>query len=65
MATWAWPAPGVKTITSGRGLRWGTQHNGIDIAGSNCHGKPAVASRAGTVIAICTSCTHDYGKSYS
>lgn len=65
MTTWAWPAPGVTIITSGRGPRWGTQHNGIDIAGSNCHGKPAVASRAGTVIATCTSCTHDYGKSYS
>lgn len=65
IATWVWPAPGVTTITSGVGPRWGTTHNGIDIAGSNCHGKPGVASRAGTVIAVNTSCTHDYGKNGS
>ena len=47
---WIWPAPGTTIITSGVGPRWGTQHNGIDIAGANCYGNPVVAADGGTVI---------------
>lgn len=45
-----WPMPGFPTITSPFGPRWGSQHNGIDISGTNVYGKPAVASAAGKVI---------------
>ncbi len=56
-----WPCPGCYYISSGFGSRWGTNHKGIDIAQSA--GEDAVASRAGKVIKINTSCTHNYGKS--
>lgn len=62
MAKWVWPAPGTTLITSGVGPRWGQPHKGIDISGSDCHGKPIVASRSGTVIVASNTCTHDYGK---
>lgn len=60
-----WPAPGGYYISSGFGPRWGTTHKGIDIAGGGIGGTAAVASRAGTVIMVNNSCTHDYGKDYS
>ena len=56
-----WPCPGYYYISSGFGTRWGTTHKGIDIAQNA--GADAVASRAGKVIKINTSCTHNYGKS--
>ena len=56
-----WPCPGYYYISSGFGSRWGTNHKGIDIAQNA--GADAVASRAGKVIKINTSCTHNYGKS--
>ena len=56
-----WPCPGYYYISSGFGSRWGTTHKGIDIAQNA--GADAVASRAGKVIKINTSCTHNYGKS--
>lgn len=43
---WVWPSYG--DFTSGFGYRWGTLHNGIDIA--NARGTPIVAARSGTVI---------------
>ena len=55
-----WPCPGYYYISSGFGSRWGTTHKGIDI--SQNAGADAVASRAGKVIKINTSCTHNYGK---
>ncbi|MBR1530303.1 MAG: peptidoglycan DD-metalloendopeptidase family protein [Oscillospiraceae bacterium] len=55
-----WPCPGYYYISSGFGTRWGTTHKGIDIAQNA--GADAVASRAGKVIKINTSCTHNYGK---
>lgn len=55
-----WPCPGYYYISSGFGSRWGTTHKGIDIAQNA--GADAVASRAGKVIKINTSCTHNYGK---
>lgn len=42
---WVWPARG--TITSPFGTRWGTLHNGIDIA--NAARTPIVAARSGHV----------------
>lgn len=42
---WVWPARGV--ISSGFGRRWGSFHNGLDIA--NRAWAPIVAARAGTV----------------
>lgn len=62
MAEWVWPVPGYATITSGVGPRWGSSHNGIDIGAP--YGADIVASKAGTVIQICTSCSHNYGKDY-
>lgn len=59
----AWPAPGYYYISSGYGARWGTTHKGIDIAGGGISGASACASKAGTVIAVSTSCTHNYTKS--
>ncbi len=51
-----WPLPGAYTITSPFGnrlhpiLKVYKLHTGVDIAGSNCNGKPVVAAAAGTVI---------------
>lgn len=58
-----WPVPSSYTVTSGIGARWGTQHNGIDIAGGK--GSEICASESGTVVTINTTCTHNYGKSQS
>ena len=60
-----WPVPGYTNITSSYGLRNGTMHNGIDISSSGISGKPIIAVKAGKVIEVCTSCTHNYGKNYS
>lgn len=59
-----WPAPGCIYISSGYGSRWGTMHRGIDIGDAGIHGRAAVASQSGTVIAVSNSCTHDYPKDY-
>lgn len=57
-----WPAPGFSYISSPFGARWGRNHNGIDIGDAGIHGGAAVASQGGTVIAVSSSCTHDYPK---
>lgn len=57
-----WPAPGCSYISSPFGARWGRNHNGIDIGDAGIHGRAAVASQSGTVIAVSSSCTHDYPK---
>lgn len=56
----AWPAPGFYHISSGFGSRWGSRHNGIDIAGSGIHYASACAAAAGTVTRVKTGCSHDY-----
>lgn len=42
------PFDGV--ITSHFGPRWGRTHKGIDIAGNDCNGKPALAAAVGVVV---------------
>ncbi len=59
-----WPAPGFSYISSYYGPRWGRNHNGIDVGDAGIHGGAAVASQSGTVIAVSSSCTHDYPKGY-
>lgn len=46
----AWPLPGINTITSGFGPRWGTFHKGIDITSGSAYGKPIVAADSGRVM---------------
>ena len=45
-----WPVPGVNTVTSGYGPRWGSFHKGIDISSAGVYGKPIVAADSGKVI---------------
>lgn len=63
---YVWPTPGFYTLTSSfeewRGYR---NHGALDIAGGGIMGTPVVAAAAGEVIATCTECTHNWGKSYS
>lgn len=48
LGTFVKPFDGV--VTSYTGPRWGRTHNGIDIAGNDCNGKPAVAACDGVVV---------------
>ncbi len=45
-----WPVPGVNTISSGFGSRWGSFHKGIDISSAGVYGKPIVAADSGRVM---------------
>ncbi|MDL2233408.1 peptidoglycan DD-metalloendopeptidase family protein [Ruminococcaceae bacterium OttesenSCG-928-L11] len=58
-----WPVPNYSTITSAYGWRWGRSdfHTGIDISGSNIHGKPIVAANDGTVKFVNTTYTPNRG----
>lgn len=55
-----WPTPGHVGVTSGYGDN--RSHWAIDIAAPK--GATIIASAAGQVVAVNTSCTHNYGKSY-
>lgn len=48
--SFAWPLPGINTITSGFGPRWGTFHKGIDITSGGAYGQPIVAADSGRVM---------------
>ncbi|MBP5580593.1 MAG: peptidoglycan DD-metalloendopeptidase family protein [Ruminococcus sp.] len=61
----AWPAPGFCYISSYYGPRWGSFHGGIDVGDAGIHGGAACASKSGTVVTVCNSCTHDYAKNGS
>ncbi len=60
-----WPVPGHYVISSYYGSRWGSFHNGIDIADGNTNGAGVVAAAGGTVRSVVTGCSHDYAKSGS
>lgn len=45
-----WPVPNYSMVSSTFGPRWGTNHNGMDIAGSGIYGANIIASDGGTVI---------------
>jgi len=45
---WAWPTIRPYVITSPRGWRWGSWHNGVDIAGTG-HGSPIYAIQSGII----------------
>ncbi len=51
----AWPLPGISTISSPFGMRWGSMHSGIDIANGNAYGQTIVAADGGTVTKACDS----------
>jgi len=47
-----WPLPGVNSISSYYGMRWGRLHSGIDISCSGVYGRTIVAADAGTVTSV-------------
>ena len=57
-----WPVSGFFNVTSPFGPRWGTNHNGIDIAGGPISGQPIRAIADGYVTLVNNSCTHNNGK---
>lgn len=58
----SWPVPGFYGVSSGYGYRWGSFHNGMDIAGGGIAGATVTAASSGTVIVAKSGCTHNYGK---
>lgn len=47
-----WPLPGVNTISSRYGMRWGRLHSGIDISCGGVYGRTIVAADSGTVTTV-------------
>lgn len=56
-----WPTPNVRFISSYFEYRWGTMHNGIDIANGASYGQTIVAADGGTVEYVKL---HSYGYGY-
>lgn len=56
-----WPTPNVRVVSSLYEFRWGTMHNGIDIANGASYGQTIVAADGGTVEYVKL---HDYGYGY-
>ncbi len=50
-----WPLPGVNTISSKYGYRWGRLHSGIDISCGGVYGRTIVAADKGTVTTVRSS----------
>ena len=57
-----WPVDGFFNVSSGFGPRWGTNHNGIDIAGGGIQGQPIRAVADGYVELAYNGCSHNYKK---
>ena len=57
-----WPVSGIFTVSSHFGLRWGRNHNGMDIAGGGIAGQPIRAVADGYVTLVHNGCTHNNGK---
>lgn len=47
-----WPLPGVRTLSSRYGYRWGRLHAGVDISCSGVYGRTIVAADKGTVTTV-------------
>lgn len=47
--SFTWPVPGVRSISSPFGYRWGRLHAGVDISTSGVYGRTVVAADSGTV----------------
>ena len=58
-----WPVSGYYGVSSHFGPRWGSNHNGIDIAGGGIAGQPIRAVADGYVTLAYNGCSHNYGKS--
>ena len=58
-----WPISGYFNVSSHFGPRWGTNHNGIDIAGGGISGQPIRAIADGYVTLVYNGCSHNYKKS--
>lgn len=50
--SFAWPVPGVRTVSSPFGPRWGRMHTGIDISTGGIYGRTIVAAKSGTVTMV-------------
>ncbi|MBE6753160.1 MAG: M23 family metallopeptidase [Ruminococcaceae bacterium] len=67
-----WPLPGVNTVSSKYGMRWGRLHSGIDISCGGVYGRTIVAADSGTVTMVKNSpsgyglhLTISHGNGYS
>ena len=47
-----WPLPGVTTLSSKYGYRWGRLHSGVDISCGGVYGRTIVAADKGTVTSV-------------
>lgn len=53
--SFAWPVPGVRSISSPFGYRWGRLHKGVDISTSGIYGRTVVAADSGVATVKCTA----------